>query len=184
MVNPEVTARAFRAMEQLVARYGAHPSFYGWYYPDETCITRYFDENFAAYVNRYSAFSHSLDPKLKTMIAPYGTNRLSADDEYVRQLERLDVDIVAYRAGAQRLFELLARAVHVVEQVHLRDAVEHGRLLARARAQVDFLHVVGARVLDCTFIAAQSRPLGSIFGTEHSPATLARNTCALAAYIP
>ena len=97
MVNPDVTKRAFRAMEQIWARYGAHPSFYGWYYPDETCITRYFDENFAAYVNRYSAFSHSLDPKLKTMIAPYGTNRLAADDEYVRQLERLDVDIVAYQ---------------------------------------------------------------------------------------
>ncbi|BFJ84703.1 DUF4434 domain-containing protein [Ruthenibacterium sp. CLA-JM-H11] len=97
MVSPSVTQRAFKAMEQVYGRYGKYRSFYGWYYPDESCITKYFDDNFAAYVNQYSAFGKSFNSNLKTMIAPYGTNMLSADDVYVRQLETLDVDIVAYQ---------------------------------------------------------------------------------------
>ena len=97
MMSKEVTARAFRAMEQLYAAYGSHPSFVGWYYPDETCIRGHFSPEFIDYCNRYSAFAHTLDPRLKTLIAPFGTNILSADDEYVRQLDSLDVDIVAYQ---------------------------------------------------------------------------------------
>jgi len=48
-------------------------------------------------VNRYSAFARTLKPGMKTMIAPYGTNMLVADDAYVKQLETMDVDIVAYQ---------------------------------------------------------------------------------------
>ncbi len=97
MTNPEVTARAFDAMTKLVAKYGHHDSFYGWYYPDETCIYPYFSDKFIDYVNRYSAFSRTLKKGTKTLIAPYGTNILKADDTYIKQLEGLDVDIVAYQ---------------------------------------------------------------------------------------
>ncbi len=97
MVSPEVEKRAFRAMEQVYALFGHYKSFYGWYYPDETCINGHYHPDFMAYANRYSAFAHALNPKHKTLIAPYGTNMLVTDDAYVRQLETLDVDFVAYQ---------------------------------------------------------------------------------------
>ena len=97
MISPEVTARAFRAMEQVYAQYGHHESFYGWYLPDETGIYPYYDDQFIKYVNNYSAFARTIDPKLKMLIAPYGTNHLIADDKYVAQLESLDCDIIAYQ---------------------------------------------------------------------------------------
>ncbi len=97
MTSPEVTARAFKAMEQLWAQYGSHESFYGWYYPDETCIDGHFHPAFLEYVNRYSAHARKIAPGTKTLIAPYGTNILKADAEYVEQLKNLDVDIVAYQ---------------------------------------------------------------------------------------
>lgn len=97
MVNPEVQARAFRAMEQMVELYGKHPSFYGWYLPDEACINGYFDENFIRYINTYTAKGKELLPASKMLIAPYGTNLLKADDVYIAQLERIDADIIAYQ---------------------------------------------------------------------------------------
>lgn len=97
MTSPEVTARAFKAMDQLWAKYGSHPSFYGWYYPDETCINGHFLPEFIDYVNRYSAHAHEIAPGTKTLIAPYGTNILKADEDYVNQLKSMDVDIVAYQ---------------------------------------------------------------------------------------
>lgn len=97
MTSPEVTARAFRAMDELLRLYGHHASFYGWYYPDETCINGHFLEEFITYVNAYSAHAREIDPSKKTLIAPYGTNILVADDEYVEQLKRLDVDLIAYQ---------------------------------------------------------------------------------------
>ena len=97
MTSPEVTARAFKAMDELWAQYGRHKSFYGWYFPDETCIKGHFLEEFIAYVNTYSAHAHIISPNAKTLIAPYGTNLLVADEQYVDQLKRMDVDIVAYQ---------------------------------------------------------------------------------------
>ncbi|MBQ0091836.1 MAG: DUF4434 domain-containing protein [Clostridiales bacterium] len=97
MTSPEVTARAFKAMDELWALYGKHPSFYGWYFPDETCIAGHFLPAFIDYVNKYSAHAHEIAPNTKTLIAPYGTNILVADDEYVEQLKALDVDVIAYQ---------------------------------------------------------------------------------------
>ncbi len=97
MSSPEVTERAFKAMKQLWAQYGNHPSFYGWYLPDETCINKHFHPAFVDYVNRYAAFIRKLTPDKKILIAPYGTNVLVTDDEFVEQLKQLDVDIIAYQ---------------------------------------------------------------------------------------
>ena len=97
MTSPSVTERAFKAMEQLWEKYGHHQSFYGWYFPDETCIEGYFDQYFIDYVNTYSAHAHKIAPDTKTLIAPYGTNKLIADAKYVDQLKSLDVDIIAYQ---------------------------------------------------------------------------------------
>ena len=97
MTNDEAFKKAFLAMDELHEIYGHHKSFYGWYFPDESEISYHFDEEFITYVNRYSKKVRSLNPNYKTLIAPYGTCKLSADDEYVEQLKRLDVDFVAYQ---------------------------------------------------------------------------------------
>ena len=120
MTSRQVDRRAFQAMEEIYGRYGGHPSFYGWYYPDETKIAPRFGREFIDYINRYSAFLDSLDRNKKKLIAPYGTRQVAADDAYVRQLERLPVDIIAYQdeVGARKskpeetkaYFEALRRA--------------------------------------------------------------------------
>lgn len=97
MTSPEVTRRAFRAMEQLYARYGHHASFFGWYLPDELGICPYYPDEFIHYTNLYTRHGKSFDRSLRVLIAPYGTNMLKADDEFVKQLERLDCDIIAYQ---------------------------------------------------------------------------------------
>lgn len=97
MTSPEVTKRAFKAMEQLYAQYGHHTSFYGWYLPDELGIAPYYPNEFIRYTNLYTAHGKSFDRTLQVLIAPYGTNMLKADDCFVSQLERLDCDIIAYQ---------------------------------------------------------------------------------------
>ncbi|MBQ6183759.1 MAG: DUF4434 domain-containing protein [Clostridia bacterium] len=97
MTSPEVQARAFRAMEQLYALYGKHESFYGWYLPDELGIWPYYPDSFIKYVNDYTAFGKGLDSRHKVLIAPYGTNHAKTDDNFVRQLEAMNCDIVAYQ---------------------------------------------------------------------------------------
>ena len=39
----------------------------------------------------------SLTPRARILIAPYGTRIARPDDKYVRQLEQMDVDIIAYQ---------------------------------------------------------------------------------------
>jgi len=97
MYDPEVLKRAFAASEKVFVLYGQHTSFYGWYFPEEALILSYFSDYFIDYVNRFSAFVHSLDQKYKTMIAPFGTCLVNADDKYVAQLERMDIDFIAYQ---------------------------------------------------------------------------------------
>ncbi len=97
MTSPEVTARAFKAMEELYSKYGSKKSFYGWYYPDETGANGCFSEEFITYVNTYSAHARHIAPRTKTLIAPYGTRKIVTDEVYIDQLRRLDVDFVAYQ---------------------------------------------------------------------------------------
>ena len=97
MTSEDVKKRAFKAMERLVELYGDSRAFGGWYLPDETCIAPRFSEDFIKYVNEYAAFGRRIKKGAQILIAPYGTNILKADDAYVKQLERLDADIVAYQ---------------------------------------------------------------------------------------
>ena len=48
-------------------------------------------------MNEYTAFGKSINPKHQVLIAPYGTNRVKADDTYVRQLEEMKCDVIAYQ---------------------------------------------------------------------------------------
>lgn len=97
ITSKEVIDRSFRAMDELTALYGHHQSFYGWYFPDETCIILKFSKDFMKYVNLCSARCHEITPHKKTLIAPYGTNLALANDRFVRSLAELDVDFIAYQ---------------------------------------------------------------------------------------
>lgn len=118
--SEEVICRSFKAMEELTALYGHHESFYGWYFPDETCIILNYSRDFVKYVNRCTAQCRILTPEKKTLIAPYGTNLTWANKNYVRTLESLDVDFIAYQdevgvrktkvSRTERIFERLKKA--------------------------------------------------------------------------
>jgi hypothetical protein len=99
MTDPDVGKLRVRAMAEVAEKYSRHRSFYGWYYPNEMGIRGHFPDSFIDYVNASSAEVRRLTPKARTLIAPYGTRNVVADDEFVRRLERLDVDFVAYQDG-------------------------------------------------------------------------------------
>lgn len=97
MKDPEVNRLRLKAMNEVASKYAHHKSFYGWYYPNETGITGHYDDFFINYVNISSAEAEKLTPSAKTLIAPYGTRNVKPDDQYVRQLEQLNVDFIAYQ---------------------------------------------------------------------------------------
>jgi hypothetical protein len=93
----QVSHRRLRAMGELAERYGRHQSFFGWYWPSEAAIRERFSDEAVTYLNECSAEAGRLTPDKKTLIAPYGTRLVVPDDRYVRQLESMDVDIIAYQ---------------------------------------------------------------------------------------
>ncbi len=97
MKSREVEKRAFRACEEMYARYAARASFRGWYLPDETEAGPYFSPVFLDYTARYAAFFRQLDASKPILIAPYGTNKIVPDDIFVKQLASMDVDYIAYQ---------------------------------------------------------------------------------------
>ncbi len=97
MKDPEVDKMRLKAMNEIAGKYAHHKSFFGWYYPNETGINGHYQDYFIDYVNRSSAEAGKLTPKAKTLIAPYGTRNVKPDDLYVKQLEQLNVDFIAYQ---------------------------------------------------------------------------------------
>ncbi|MDP3441350.1 MAG: DUF4434 domain-containing protein, partial [Ignavibacteria bacterium] len=97
MQDKAVNVLRLKSMNEVAEKYSHHRSFYGWYYPNETGISGHYDDVFINYVNGSSVEARKLTPKAKILIAPYGTRNVKADDKYVRQLEQLDVDIIAYQ---------------------------------------------------------------------------------------
>jgi hypothetical protein len=95
--DPVAAKKRLQAIEQLTRLYSHHRSFYGWYWPNEAFINRYYSEEFIQYVNTCSRLARQLTPQAKILIAPYGTRVAVPDEKYVRQLESLDVDIIAYQ---------------------------------------------------------------------------------------
>lgn len=118
--SKEVIERSFIAMEELTELYGHHQSFYGWYFPDETCIILNYSKDFVKYVNLCSNRCHELTPEKKTLIAPFGTNLVLANNRFIDTLANLDVDFIAYQDEVgvkktpvnrtEKLFERLKKA--------------------------------------------------------------------------
>lgn len=97
MKDPAVHRLRLKAMAEVVEKYGRHPSFYGWYYPNEIGIQGHYTDFFIDYVNACSAEARRLTPRAKTLIAPYGTRNVQGDAAFVGQLQALDVDFIAYQ---------------------------------------------------------------------------------------
>ena len=97
LADPVAAKARLKAIEEIAGRYGHHRSFYGWYWPNETFINRHFSEEFIRYANSSSQLARQLTPHGRILVAPYGTRVAVPDDTYVRQLESLDVDIIAYQ---------------------------------------------------------------------------------------
>lgn len=119
--DPERARKRFQMMDELAARYAQHPSFHGWYWPNEGYLAPYFTDEFVAYVNACSRHARTLTPKARTLIAPYFTHKAVADDRFMRQLEQLDVQIIAYQdeVGCLRMTpEQSARAFETLRRAH------------------------------------------------------------------
>ena len=86
-----------KGMEEIAVKYAHHKSFYGWYFPHETELHQLMDDHAHRYVNRCSQTARSLTPQALTIIAPYGTRYVKYDEQYIKQLEGLDIDIIAYQ---------------------------------------------------------------------------------------
>lgn len=104
MSDKAVEKLRLKAMNEIAEKYSHHKSFYGWYYPNETGIYGHYDDVFINYVNTSTAEALKLTPNAKTLIAPYGTRNVVNDDKFVQQLDKLDVDIIAYQdeVGVQK----------------------------------------------------------------------------------
>ncbi len=132
--DPDRMRIRVQMMEELVARYGRHRSFYGWYWPNEACLSPYFSDSFIQHVNECSREGRGLLPGSKILIAPYGTRLAVSDDKFIRQLEQIDTDIIAYQdeVGCFRMtpdqsaaaFEVLRKAHDQVPQRSLWADVE------------------------------------------------------------
>lgn len=92
------------AANEVFSKYRKHKSFFGWYYPVEAHIDGLFKEEYIHYVNKHTAELKKIIPSLKTLIAPFGTRDCFADDRYVKQLESLEIDYIAYQdeVGVQK----------------------------------------------------------------------------------
>ena len=134
LMKPENVKLRELLMEELAEKYAHHKSFYGWYWANESWLSPYFQEDFIEYINASSRHARLLTPDAKILTAPYGTSSAVCDDRFVRQLDKLDVDIIAYQdtvgcyatdiAGSERAFAELRKAHDRVPRIALWADVE------------------------------------------------------------
>jgi hypothetical protein len=97
IADPVAAKRRLQAIEEIAKLYSHHASFHGWYWPNEAFINPYYSDEFIRYVNTCSRLARQLTPRTRILIAPYGTRVAKTDEKYVKQLESMDIDIVAYQ---------------------------------------------------------------------------------------
>lgn len=99
MIDKEIRKRRFQSMEEITEKYGHHECFYGWYFPNEAQLQPYFIDECIEYVNACADFAQRLTPNCVNLIAPYFIKEARFDDRFVRQLEKMNIDIIAYQDG-------------------------------------------------------------------------------------
>ncbi len=99
MVDKDVQKLRFAAMEEIAEKYSHHESFYGWYFPNEAMLQPYFVDACLDYVNACADMAQRLVPNCVNMIAPYYIKVARNDAHFVRQLEKMNIDIIAYQDG-------------------------------------------------------------------------------------
>ena len=121
-----------KGMEEIAEKYSHHKSFYGWYYPNESELRPVFDDFAVKYINRCSQIAHSLTPGALTMVSPYGTQYIKFNEPYIKQLEQLDVNIIAYQD------EVGVRKIKLGETgKHFEDLYKMHAIAGRARLWAD-----------------------------------------------
>ncbi len=97
MKDPSIAKLRAQGMEEVAEKYSHHKSFYGWYYPNESGLNNSIDELTLNYVNSCTKKAKELMPNSVNLIAPYGTKSMRPNEQYIKQLEKLDIDIIAYQ---------------------------------------------------------------------------------------
>jgi hypothetical protein len=97
--DPEIKKKREQSMEEIAAKYGHHESFYGWYFPNEAYLSPYFSDLMVNYVNENAAIAKKLMPASVNLIAPYNIIAEKADDQFVKQLEKINIEVIAYQDG-------------------------------------------------------------------------------------
>jgi hypothetical protein len=186
IIGRAATRRRLEAIAEIAESYGHHRSFEGWHWPREAEIRGVFPEEFLDYVNTCSAEARRLLPNSRVLIAPYGTRTVSPSAEFLRQLERLDVDVIAYQdeVGVQktrveeipRIFEAV-RAAHDrversapwadVEVFRFRGEVYRSALLpapfSRVRRQLEAVSPFVEKILIYQHLGLMNRPGSEAF---------------------
>lgn len=134
MFYPENVKARFTMMAEIAEKYSGHKSFYGWYWAWESALGPCFPDYFIRYINETSAEAKRLTPGAKILTAPYGTKMASCDAAFLKQLEILDTDFIAYQDTvgcyaatldeSKRAFEILRKAHDKVPQRKLWADVE------------------------------------------------------------
>ncbi|NLZ68486.1 MAG: DUF4434 domain-containing protein [Spirochaetales bacterium] len=97
IIDPELIKKRDSLSAEIAEKYGFHKSFYGWYLPNEAEMAPYYSQEFITYVNHNAKFFDSLTPGKKKLIAPYGTCKTCVNDTLIKQIDSLNVDVIAYQ---------------------------------------------------------------------------------------
>ena len=99
MTDPGVKKMRNKTMEEITKKYGHHSCLYGWYFPNESYLMPYFEDKFIKYMNECAHVAKSLMPESVNLIAPYNIKAEKSDDFFVKQLEKMNIEIIAYQDG-------------------------------------------------------------------------------------
>jgi len=108
--------------EELVARYGTHPSFAGWYLPVEAGIQGHYPDGYISYVNKLTDQCKRLGPH-QVIIAPYGARSIVFDEQFTDEVRAIDADFIAYQdeiGVARTTFEQVDETFRRLREVHDR----------------------------------------------------------------
>jgi hypothetical protein len=96
IADADRVAKRLQMMTEIATRYADAPQFLGWSGRTKPTCRLISPTTYPAR-QRMHPRSARLTPQAKTLTAPYGTYQAVNDDRYVRQLDQLEVDIIAYQ---------------------------------------------------------------------------------------